>query len=79
MVKLTLPGGPANRLLQGQGPHDPAGPTTGGRVDIRVRALLAILQKNIPGNLAIVSEHMDGGGAALRRRLPLTLLDVRVE
>ncbi|HUF43350.1 MAG TPA: hypothetical protein VMR20_15455, partial [Verrucomicrobiae bacterium] len=41
-------------LIQGRAP--------GGQGDIRVRALLPILQKNIPGNPAIVSEYMDGGG-----------------
>src|SRR5918992_5775045 len=41
-------------IVQGRAP--------GGMGDIRVRALLPILQKNIPGNPAIVSEYMDGGG-----------------
>jgi tripartite-type tricarboxylate transporter receptor subunit TctC len=41
-------------IVQGRAP--------GGQGDIRVRALLPILQKNIPGNPAIVSEYMDGGG-----------------
>jgi tripartite-type tricarboxylate transporter receptor subunit TctC len=41
-------------LIQGRAP--------GGQGDIRVRALLPILQENIPGNPAIVSEYMDGGG-----------------
>jgi tripartite-type tricarboxylate transporter receptor subunit TctC len=41
-------------IVQGRAP--------GGQGDIRVRALLPILQKNIPGNPAIISEYMDGGG-----------------
>jgi tripartite-type tricarboxylate transporter receptor subunit TctC len=41
-------------IVQGRAP--------GGQGDIRVRALLPILQKNIPGSPAIVSEYMDGGG-----------------
>jgi tripartite-type tricarboxylate transporter receptor subunit TctC len=41
-------------IVQGRAP--------GGQGDVRVRALLPILQKNIPGNPAIVSEYMDGGG-----------------
>ena len=41
-------------IVQGRAP--------GGQGDMRVRALLPILQKNIPGNPAIVSEYMDGGG-----------------
>ena len=41
-------------IVQGRAP--------GGQGDIRVRALLPILQKDIPGNPAIVSEYMDGGG-----------------
>ena len=41
-------------IVQGRSP--------GGQGDVRVRALLPILQKNIPGNPAIVSEYMDGGG-----------------
>jgi len=38
------------------------GRAPGGQGDIRVRALLPILQKIIPGNPAIISEYMDGGG-----------------
>jgi tripartite-type tricarboxylate transporter receptor subunit TctC len=41
-------------MVQGRSP--------GGQGDMRVRALIPILQKNIPGNPAIVSEYMDGGG-----------------
>ena len=41
-------------IVQGRAP--------GGQGDIRVRALLPILQKNIPGNPTIISEYMDGGG-----------------
>ena len=41
-------------MVQGRAP--------GGQGDIRVRALLPILQKNLPGNPTIVSEYMDGGG-----------------
>ena len=41
-------------IVQGRAP--------GGQGDRRVRALLPILQKNIPGNPAIVSEYMEGGG-----------------
>ena len=39
-------------MVQGRAP--------GGQGDIRVRALLPILQKNLPGNPTIVSEYMDG-------------------
>jgi tripartite-type tricarboxylate transporter receptor subunit TctC len=41
-------------IVQGRDP--------GGQGDMRVRALIAVLQKHIPGNPAIVSEYMDGGG-----------------
>jgi tripartite-type tricarboxylate transporter receptor subunit TctC len=41
-------------IVQGRDP--------GGQGDMRVRALIPVLQRNIPGNPAIVSEYMDGGG-----------------
>jgi tripartite-type tricarboxylate transporter receptor subunit TctC len=42
-------------IIQGRDP--------GGTGDIRVRAVVSILQKYIPGNPAIVSEYMPGGGS----------------
>jgi tripartite-type tricarboxylate transporter receptor subunit TctC len=45
-------------IVQGRAP--------GGQGDIRVRALLPILQKNIPGNLAIVSEYWTAAVGARR-------------
>jgi tripartite-type tricarboxylate transporter receptor subunit TctC len=41
-------------LIQGRGP--------GGTGDLRVKAILPLLQKYIPGNPTIVNEYMTGGG-----------------
>ena len=41
-------------LIQGRGP--------GGTGDLRVKAIVPLLQKYIPGNPAIVNEYMTGGG-----------------
>ena len=41
-------------LVQGRGP--------GGTGDLRVKALMPVLQKYIPGNPTIVNEYMTGGG-----------------
>jgi tripartite-type tricarboxylate transporter receptor subunit TctC len=41
-------------IIQGRDP--------GGTGDMRVRAMIPLLQKNIPGNPNIVSEYMPGGG-----------------
>jgi tripartite-type tricarboxylate transporter receptor subunit TctC len=41
-------------LIQGRGP--------GGTGDLRVKALMPVLQKYIPGNPTIVNEYMTGGG-----------------
>jgi tripartite-type tricarboxylate transporter receptor subunit TctC len=41
-------------LIQGRGP--------GGTGDLRVKALIPLLQKYIPGNPTIVNEYMTGGG-----------------
>jgi tripartite-type tricarboxylate transporter receptor subunit TctC len=42
------------RIVQGRNP--------GGSGDLRVRAMMSLLQKYIPGNPAIVQEYMPGGG-----------------
>ena len=53
-AQSTFYKGKTMTIVQGRAP--------GGQGDVRVRALVPILQKNIPGNPAIVSEYMDGGG-----------------
>jgi tripartite-type tricarboxylate transporter receptor subunit TctC len=42
------------RIVQGRNP--------GGSGDLRVRAMMSLLQKHIPGNPTIVQEYMPGGG-----------------
>jgi tripartite-type tricarboxylate transporter receptor subunit TctC len=58
----TAPAGAQSASYKGKTITIVQGRAPGGQGDIRVRALLPILQKNIPGNPAIVSEYMDGAG-----------------
>ena len=71
MVKIALavialtwaaPAGAQTAYYKGKTITMVQGRAPGGQGDIRVRALLPILQKNLPGNPTIVSEYMDGGG-----------------
>ena len=41
-------------MIQGRDP--------GGTGDLRVKAMMAFLQKHIPGNPTVISEYMPGGG-----------------
>jgi tripartite-type tricarboxylate transporter receptor subunit TctC len=62
IVVYSAPIGAQSAYYKGKTITMVQGRSPGGQGDMRVRALIPILQKNIPGNPAIVSDYMDGGG-----------------
>lgn len=59
---LPAPASPQSPFYQGKSITIIHGRSPGGSGDLRVRAVIPILQKYIPGNPTFVHEYMDGGG-----------------